>query len=374
MDLSRRTVLKMAAATAVVPVVGAGLRPAAAEAVAAGTPTRDALPSGLAWPSGYRPKAGDSASDLLSELRGFESWRGHRADLSMVFAGRDTWASWDSIANAYPVNTLGRALVQAGYQVVFAIPLVRAGDKGNFARGAGTAGSAALADHRAGHAKIADRVRQITNGVPCYVRLGWEANKGYPWSYTKNGSSHDPADPATYRACWANTAAVWRDHCPAAALVWNHLKFPDGSANRITAYYPGDDAVDILGIDPYDNGSYGYATDKARFDKAILGINGTFPGWDPQTGRCQGLNGMLLFARSRGKKLSVCEWAPINNTKKYADPADNPYYVKAMHDFFAAHTADIAYESLFSGDGHELYPRVSYNSRSSDAYRTAYRG
>ena len=275
---------------------------------------------------------------------------------------------------AFPVNTLGRALVQAGYQVVFAIPLLRAGDKGNFARGAGTAGTAALADHHAGHAKIADRIHQVSNGAPCYVRLGWEANKGYPWSYTNNGSGHDPADPATYRACWANTAAVWRDHCPAATLVWNHLKFPDGSADRITAYYPGDDAVDVLGIDPYDNGSYGYATDKAGFDKAILGINGSFPGWHPQTGRCQGLNGMLLFARSRGKKLSVCEWAPINKTKKYADPADNSYYVKAMHDFFAAHADDIAYESLFSGDGHELYPRVSYNSRASDSYRAAYRG
>ena len=263
------------------------------------------------------------------------------------------------------MNTTGRAFHAAGFPLLIAIPLLQQADRGAFARAATTA--------YAGHRRLATKVQGLTDGAPVWIRLGWEANKGYHWSYARHGGSPDPANPADYKTCWRNAAAAWREHCPNAHLVWNHLKFPISSANRITDYYPGDDAVDVVSIDPYDNGSFGHADTAQGFADAILGTRGGFPGFEPSTGRCQGLQGIRLFAESRGKRWAVDEWGPTNASRTATNRANNSYYCRAMFNYFAEHAPE--YDCFFngsSGSTHQIYPRVAYNGRASDAYRTAW--
>ena len=193
------------------------------------------------------------------------------------------------------LNNTGRAFHAAGFPLLIAIPLLQQADKGAFARAATTA--------YAGHSRLAKKVFGLTGGAVCWVRLGWESCKGYHWSYARHGGSPDPANPADYKACWRNAATAWREHHPNCGLIWNHLKFPDSSANRITVYYPGDDLVDVISIDPYDNGSFGYADTAQGFNELILGLRNGFPGWEPSTGRCQGVAGHQAVRRKPRQTL-----------------------------------------------------------------------
>ena len=354
MTLSRREALGLGAAAALSGVP----RSAPAQATT--------YASGLPWRSGYRPPG-----SRVEALRSFEAWRGRRCDVTILFVGRESWQTWDTMAAAGALNNVGRAFHAAGYTLALSIPLLQWADRGNFALGARTA----VAAHQAGHRQLAAKVAALVGGRRCYVRLGWEANRGYHWSYFRHdGAGPDPADKNDYRACWRNAALAWRAVCPSARFVWNHLKFADPRAEIITDYYPGDDAVDVLGIDPYDNGSWGYGDNAAGFASAILGHDGSFKGWDPATGRCRGLDGMRLFAQSRGKRISLCEWGPTNTALSADSRANNSYYVRAVFDFFRRHAATIEYETFFGSRAkHQIYPRVAYNAKPSDAYRAAYR-
>lgn len=92
------------------------------------------------------------------------------------------------------------------------------------------------------------------SGSPVLVRLGHEMNlERYHWG----GPSevYGPESPARYRKIFRHVAKVIHDQdasnirlvfCPNAESV------PDEPWNTPAAYYPGDDVVDLLGMDGYD--------------------------------------------------------------------------------------------------------------------------
>ncbi|MEP6697580.1 MAG: glycosyl hydrolase, partial [Pseudonocardiales bacterium] len=163
------------------------------------------------------------------------------------------------------------------------------------------------------------------NRADAFVRLGWEGNGDwYAWSA---GS-----DPATWIACFRREVTALRSADPLAHIDWNMNK--DG---RIGAQlmYPGDAYVDVVGVDFYDM----YPVYRTQTD------------WDTdymrtQNGGPRGLGAWLAFAKSHGKRLSVPEWG-VNNGGGDGG-FDNPFYIQAMHDFFAANAGSIAYESYFN--------------------------
>lgn len=121
-------------------------------------------------------------------------------------------------------------------------------------------------------------------GGPVFIRLDWEMNATwYPqWN--------PPAvTPPAFIAAWrhvyevfksagaSNAAFVW---CP---TVWNG---PDGVDD--SAWYPGDDAVDWVGLDAYPQG--------ASPDYLLHGPDG--------------MDQMAEFAAAHGKPLMLAEWAP----------------------------------------------------------------
>lgn len=169
------------------------------------------------------------------------------------------------------------------------------------------------------------------------VRLGWEFNGDFmAWSAT---------DPTTWIGCYRHAALAIRSTNPAVILDWtiNAHSTPAGSCNgRSTNCYPGDDVVDIIGIDNYDHGpSVG---SKAEFDRVAAAP--------------EGLTWLFEFARRHGKPFSVGEWG-VAPGSAYNMHGENPEFVRWMHDWFAARAPDIAYEAYFNNcDENELHSNI----------------
>ncbi|MFB6395200.1 glycoside hydrolase family 26 protein [Polymorphospora lycopeni] len=156
------------------------------------------------------------------------------------------------------------------------------------------------------------------------VRLGWEFNGTFmPWH---------GADTEVWIACYRRAADGIRATNPHVLLDWtiNAHGTPDGVCGGVsTNCYPGDDYVDIVGIDNYDH--WPAARTKADFDRIAAAPDG--------------LDWLFAFARERGKPFSVGEWGvvPTGDAGR-----ENPDFVRWMHAWFAAHAADLAYEAYFS--------------------------
>ncbi|MEU8233776.1 cellulase family glycosylhydrolase [Actinoplanes sp. NPDC048967] len=161
------------------------------------------------------------------------------------------------------------------------------------------------------------------------VRLGWEFNeKTSPWRAD---------DPKTWIACYRRAATNIRATNPDVLLDWtiNAHGTPAGTCGGVsTNCYPGDEYVDIIGIDNYDH--YPWSPTKAVFDQAAT---------DPE-----GLTWLYDFARQHGKPFSVGEWGVVPTGDA---GQENPSFVTWMHEWFAAHASNLAYEAYFSdcGDG-----------------------
>jgi hypothetical protein len=156
------------------------------------------------------------------------------------------------------------------------------------------------------------------------VRLGWEFNESFmAW----NGK-----DTRTWIDCYRRAATAIRTTNPAVLFDWTingHGTSRGLCGGRSTNCYPGDDYVDIVGIDNYDH--FPVVATKATFDRVAAGADG--------------LDWLFAFAKQHGKPFSVGEWGVVSNSDGGGDSAA---FVRWMHDWFAAHAPDLAYEAYFS--------------------------
>ncbi|MEU5869069.1 glycosyl hydrolase [Nonomuraea sp. NPDC047529] len=160
---------------------------------------------------------------------------------------------------------------------------------------------------------------------------GWEMN-GLTYS------SRCSADPQAWMAYWRRIVTVMR------AVPGQRFRF-DFSPNRgpdaigWTECYPGDDVVDIIGMDSYDQG----------------------PGqqFSDYVDQPYGLEAQAEFASSHGKKISFPEWGLF----RYGD---RPEFVRAMLDWIARH--DVAYHSIVDYCPHGVW-RCPANPKSSRVFR-----
>ena len=195
--------------------------------------------------------------------------------------------------------------------------------------------------------------------VPSEVPTDWRevcasgAYDGYAEALGRNlvgeGLSHsvlrispEANDPASGVGWVGNTsgemsawAECWADEAKSMAVPGSHFLF-DWTVNAgyedipFSDYYPGDAAVDIIGIDAYD---------------ALVNGQGAPPGperWRLLSREPGGIDYLAAFAKAHGKPLSVPEWGEV------APPAgagDDPYYVQQMAALFKRDK--VAYESYF---------------------------
>ena len=167
-------------------------------------------------------------------------------------------------------------------------------------------------------------VLNSTNLRDTIVRLGWEANgDSFAWSVG--------TEAAAYKSCFRRLANILRGRAPGIQIEWSMRK-DNGAAVGAHQLYPGNDVVDIIGTSAYD-----------RFP-----TSNTQSQWDTnyrqtKQGGPLGLGTWLAFAKDRGKKLAVAEWAISDGYP--AASKDSPFYIEKMYQFFKTNAKDIAYES-----------------------------
>jgi hypothetical protein len=144
------------------------------------------------------------------------------------------------------------------------------------------------------------------------LRLGHEPDiRWYPWSI--HGGNAD-----VYIDAFRHAREVFRSVSPGFLVDYNvngdALRPYPGFPNRLTAAYPGDAHVDIIGVNAYNRQPW--PETQARLDT------------------------VAAFAAAHGKLLSVPEWGVWKNTT-----GDDVAYIERMHAWFLAHP--VLYQGYF---------------------------
>jgi hypothetical protein len=242
----------------------------------------------------YRGPGCEGADALVQ----FEQWLGRRADRVVDFLDI---RSWDALlSSAKWIADCWRA---AGYRMVLAVPMLPAD------------GSATLEDGRRGlldhHFRSVGKILVSSGHSDAILRIGWEFNgRWYPWAAAR--------DPGAFVEFWRRIVFVLRE-TPDNRFVfdWNPTAGNQGIApDRV---YPGDDVVDIVGLDIYN-----HSWSSHRHDPELR--------WDEHLNGAYGLEWHRRFARDRGKVVSFPEWGTGQRDDGHG-AGDDPVFIARMHDW-----------------------------------------
>lgn len=149
--------------------------------------------------------------------------------------------------------------------------------------------------------RLAERL--VGLGVPDTILvLGWEMN-GITYTHRCG------PDPEAWKAYWNRIVAAMRS-VPGQEFRFDFAPNRGRDAIPWTECYPGDDTVDIIGMDSYDQ------PQGMPFDEQVT---------EPY-----GLQDHVDFARERGKPISYPEWGLFRN-------GDNAEYMRHMLDWMDEH-------------------------------------
>lgn len=163
-----------------------------------------------------------------------------------------------------------------------------------------------------------------------------------------------PADWHLWARCFAVTVAAMR------TVPGGHFLF-DWNVNAgyqdipLHDYYPGNNFVDIIGIDAYDSSG-----------TVKLPPISSPRRWPVLTSEPLGLDALEHFARAHHKALSIPEWGSVARPQGGDDGA----YVADMGAFVATH--DVAYQSWFDPGGSSILPLDPGSPRSLASYVAAF--
>jgi hypothetical protein len=276
------------------------------EAGASGEAGDVSAPAGVSWTSG----AWTSDAIDAQGAKHFGAFRGRAVDLATVYQIRDSWST---------IATSTWAVHQyAGWkgQLAIGTPLLPT-------NGDGTLADVAAGRHDADFTSFARMLLAEGRGN-AIIRLGWEFNGNWePWS---------AYDATTFTAAFRRVVGDIRAVAPGVTIDWcGNFGVSQAGHDPFTELYPGDDVVDIVGVDAYET-QWHKVTTAAQWQDYR-----TTPG---------GLDAWHSFALAHHKKFSVPEWGLFSATT--GSTGDNPYYITKMHDYFTEVAPDLAYEAYFN--------------------------
>lgn len=249
---------------------------------------------------GHTYLPGNRWSDIegaLGFLDAWARWRGERADRMLV------------------LNVPLQERNEAGVSDAEVRQLLRRGAAGEF-------------DHH--FRALAERLVRLK--VPDTVLvLGWEMN-GVTYTHRCG------PDPESWKRYWRRIVATMRS-VPGQRFRFDFAPSRGRDAVPWTQCYPGDDAVDIIGMDSYDQPA---------------GLS-----FDQQVTEPYGLQAHVDFAKAHRKPISYPEWGLFRN-------GDNPEYMGRMLAWMDAHHP--LYNTLTDYCPHGVW-QCTANPRSSRVYR-----
>ncbi|MGW3055652.1 glycosyl hydrolase [Streptomyces goshikiensis] len=180
--------------------------------------------------------------------------------------------------------------------------------------------------------KLAERLVDL--GVPdTVIVLGWEMNGT---TYTHRCAP----DPENWKAYWRRVVKAMRS-VPGQEFRFDFAPNRGKDAIGWTECYPGDDVVDIVGMDSYDQ-------DPGR-------------SFDDQVSQPYGLQQHVDFAKAHGKGISYPEWGLFRR-------GDNPEYVRRMLKWIEQHRP--IYHTITDYCPHGVW-QCKTNPQSSKVFRDA---
>jgi hypothetical protein len=274
------------------------------------------------------PLLGVFAGNEPREITQFEDWLGRPVDGFLGNVGMESWDDFNGSAGWFTEQW-----APLDRRVFWSVPLIPWG---------ATLAEAASGAYDAYYLKAA-RVLATSrpNDAELYIRTGWEFNdEQFPWQVL----GHPPEE---YIGAFQHFVTTFRS-------VSSRFKFDwtvnwGGDDKDLASYYPGDDYVDIIGMDFY----------------WFLEWNPTDPeaAWNEKVNAQNGLQWHQDFAAAHGKPTAYAEWGI------QSDNAGS--YIQHVHDWFQSHP--VVYQSYWNSDGdyagalsRDQYPKAGA------AYRAAF--
>jgi hypothetical protein len=268
----------------------------------------------------------------ISGLARFSSLIGREVTCAVVF--NDVATNWTDWANPWilggndpNVRWAGWAAAKPGRSLVITQSLVPTGIDPDW-RALGASG--AYDQH------IRDWATALVAGGlgSSIIRLGHEANGD--WYYDSIGTT--PTEFASWAAYWAHFVRVART-VPGAHFSFDWTVNAGYRRIAFDSYYPGDDVVDIIGIDQYDGIAYAPSPPPATPQARWAGI----------LAATDGLGALMAYATAHGKPLSLPEWGlMVAGSANGTGGGDDGYYVDQIANIVRTHV--VAYQGLWELD------------------------
>lgn len=277
------------------------------------------MPSkGMATPFGVYQGNG---CDGVKHLKEFSGWYGRQPDFVVDFFAADSWKSLMDDA-----NWTVRCWAKQHVKVVFSVPMLPNGS--TLADGA----EGKFDDNFTALAKLL-----VANGYSdAIIRLGWEFNGGwYPWAAKK--------DPRNWVKYWQRIVTTMR-HVDGAAFRFDWCSAQGYQQIPASSVYPGDEYVDIIGRDLYNQ---------------TWAANVTTPEqrWNDLLTQPYGLNWLQEFSKQHNKPVSFPEWATGTRPDGHGG-GDDAYFIE--------HTLQWMKENNVVYHAYWDYPAKDYNGKVSD--------
>lgn len=260
--------------------------------------------------------------DGRAALAGFNAWLGRRPEWVVDFLAQETWLRFDRSASWITGCWRG-----ADYQLTLAVPMLTQDRHNTLAQGV----AGAYDDH---FKRLAQGLVS-TGRADTVIRLGWEFNGDwFTWYPAKN--------PDAFIRYWRRIVGVMR------AVPNSRFRFdwnPTLGRAGIPAdeVYPGDDAVDIIGLDVYNQS---WAKPRPSSQER----------WIELRQQPFGLDWHRSFAEAKGKPRSFPEWG-TGRRQDGSGGGDDPLFISEMAQWVAA--SDVVYHAYWDYPASDYYALMS---------------
>lgn len=269
-------------------------------------------------------------------LPAFIAMAGRRPDGVVDFTER---TSWQNMLNS--VSWSRRCWAAGNYRLSQAVPMLL--DKGTTLR-EGANGAYDRYFEQLGRLLVAN------GSANAYLRIGWEFNGGwYPWSAAN--------DPEAFVDYFRRLVGIFRA-VPGQKfqIVWN----PAIGQNKIAPdrVYPGDDVVDVIGLDIYNK-----SWRKEDSDPEVR--------WRNHLSQPYGLNWLKAFADSHHKPIALPEWG-TGSSPDGQGRGDDPLFIDRMAEWIRSN--NVAYHAYWDYAAPDFNAELSggRQAQSARAFRSAF--
>ncbi|OHV47797.1 endoglucanase [Pseudofrankia sp. BMG5.36] len=300
-------------------VTNIGQRNAASAAFAVSFDRAETYTSGGSGPptgnrSGEPWLSGANGDPLITptDVDAFCAFRGNLCDVAQVYVARDSWQS-----------IVGQSFIYGNFagwpgKLVISVP--------PFPETGASLQTCATGAYD-GNWRQFGQTLNAAGRQNSIVRLAWEANGNwYPWSGT---------DATAFINCYRHVVDAIRSTAnPDPQFDWtinSHFSQNPPSHHPLDLY-PGDQWVDIVSIDAYDQYPPSYTLDQ----------------FNAQANAEGGITWLYNFARAHGKLFGVPEWGVASGSGEHGG-GDNANYIQFMRDWMVARAGKgMYYESYFN--------------------------